>query len=127
MAIIMSPVPTDAALLADAVDVLARAIGTRGPSAAPITPENEADTERVMGVASALVERYAATAPQPVKNEAVIRCGGFLMGSDYGGVTSEGAADQTITYAAHPIGGSNAFRRSGAMGLLSPWRVRRVG
>ena len=127
MAIIMSPVPTDAALLADAVDVLARAIGTRGPGAAAITPENAADTERVMGVASALVERYAATAPQPVKNEAVIRCGGFLMGSDYGGVTSEGAADQTITYAAHPIGGSNAFRRSGAMGLLSPWRVRRVG
>ena len=34
MAIIMSPVPTDPAELADAVDVLARAIGSRGPSAA---------------------------------------------------------------------------------------------
>ena len=80
-----------------------------------------------MSVASALVERYAVTAPQVVKNEAVIRTSGFLMGSDYGGVTTEGAADQTITYATHPIGGSNAFRRSGAMGLLSPWRVRRAG
>ena len=125
--LILSPVPTDADALADAVDVLARAIGSRGPSAAAITPENKADTERVMGVASALVERYAPEAPQPVKNEAVIRCAGFLYGSDYGGIASEGAADQKVDYASHPIGGSNAFRRSGAMGLLSPWRVRRAG
>ena len=80
-----------------------------------------------MGVASALVERYAASAPQLVKNEAVIRCAGFFRGSDYGGVMSEGAADQKIDYSPHPIGGSNAFRRSGAMGLLSAWRVRRAG
>ena len=98
--------------------MLASAIGS--------TADGQA-TLRLMHVASALVERYAVTAPQPVKNEAVIRCAGFLYGSDYGGITSEGAADQTVTYAAHPVGGSNAFRRSGAMGLLSPWRQRRAG
>ena len=43
------------------------------------------------------------TAPRPVKNEAVIRCAGFLYGSRLrSGIASEGAADQTVTYAAHP-------------------------
>ena len=118
MAVILSPPPKFQDDLAKAIDVLASAIGS--------TADGQA-TLRLMHVASALVERYAVTAPQPVKNEAVIRCAGFLYGSDYGGITSEGAADQTVTYAAHPVGGSNAFRRSGAMGLLSPWRQRRAG
>ena len=114
----MSPPPKLQDDLTKAIDVLAHAIGS--------TADRQA-TLRLMEVASALVERYAPTAPRPVKNEAVIRCAGFLYGSDYGGIASEGAADQTVTYAAHPAGGSNAFRRSGAMGLCSPWRVRRVG
>ena len=116
MAVIMSPVPTDPAELAAAVDVLARAIGA-----------STADAERVLGVASALTEKFAPTAPQSVRNEACIRTAGYLVGSDYGGVMSEGAADQKIDYSSSPIGGSNAFRRSGAMGLLSAWRVRRTG
>ena len=114
--LIMSPLPTGIDELAAAVDVLARAIGA-----------STADAERVLGVASALTEKFAPTAPQSVRNEACIRTAGYLVGSDYGGVQTEGAADQTVTYASHPIGGSSAFRRSGAMGLLSAWRVRRTG
>ena len=113
----LTPPPSDPAELAAAVALLAAAIGSSGDLAA---------AERVMRVASVTVEKYAPTAPQAAKDEAVIRMGGFLLGSDYGGVMTEGAADQTVTYASHPVGGSSAFRRSGAMGLLSPWRVRRA-
>ena len=116
MAVIMSPVPTDPAELAAAVALLARAIGA-----------STADAERVMNVASALTERFAPGAPQSVRNESVIRTSGYLYGSDFGGVVSEGAADQKIDYSSSPIGGSNAFRRSGSMGLLSVWRTRRAG
>ena len=116
MAVILSPVPTDAALLTAAVDVLGRAIGSQ---------DVRDDTERLMKVASDTVERYAPTAPQSAKNEAVIRMAGILYG-DYGAVVTEGIADQTVTYANAPVGGWSPFRRSGAMGLFSPWRTRRA-
>ena len=56
MVVILSPVPADPVELAAAVDVLARAIGA-----------DAADAERVMGAASAMVERYAPTAPQSIQ------------------------------------------------------------
>ena len=116
MVVKLSPVPTDAAPLAEAVDVLGRAIGA-----------DAADAERLLGVASAMVERYAPTAPQSVKSEAVIRCAGALIQSDYGGIASESIGDRAVAYTSQAAGGWNPFRRSGAMGLLSPWRVRRLG
>ena len=124
MAVIMSPVPTDADLLAAALDVLARAVGIG--NVRPLTAEHAADAERVMSVASALVERYAPTAPQPAKNEAVIRCAGALIQSDFGGIASEELGGRVVSYTTQPGGGWSPFRRSGAMALLSPWRVRRV-
>ena len=115
MAVILSPAPTSADALADALDVLARAIGA-----------DAADAERLLGVASAMVERYAPTAPQPAKNEAVIRCAGALAQSDYGGIASESIGDRKVDYTMQPAGGWSPFRRSGAMALLSPWRARRA-
>ena len=73
---------------------------------------------------AALIEREAPGAPQAVKNEAAIRCLGYLAESDFGALRSEeiGPLKQEFT-ADH----SRAFRRSGAKGLLAPWKVRRAG
>ena len=75
-------------------------------------------------VASALVERYADNAPQPIKNEAVIRCAGWLYESPSGGQRSESEGDINTSYSPAMTG---ALRHSGAMSLLSPFKVRRAG
>ena len=123
MVIILSPVPSDADLLAAAIDLLARAVGVDGDTPA----EAAANAERLINVGSALVENYAPTAPQSVKNEAVIRVSGALVQSDFGGIASESLGDRTVSYFSQPAGGWSPLRKSGAMGLLSPWRVRRAG
>lgn len=136
MAVVLSPVPEEGAGLAEAVEVLAREVGLGMPdldeNAIPLDTWALKDSQRAIAVrlmtlASALVERYAPGAPQAVKNEAVIRCAGALLQSDYGGIVSEEVADMKRSYTPQPVGGWNPFRRSGAMGLLSPWRKRRAG
>ena len=90
-------------------------------SAIRATPEVAA---RLLAVATELVERYAPAAPESVQNEAVIRCAGYLAqqpadarrSSTVGGIESSWAATHTA-----------ALRHSGAMSLLSPWKVRRAG
>ncbi len=79
---------------------------------------------RVHGVAVALVERYAPEAPEAVQNEAVIRCAGWLHGQPAAGIRSETAGPMTVDYASSMV---SALRHSGAMALLSPWKVRRAG
>ena len=89
--------------------------------------EIDLDDDRVDAigsVAGALVERYANAAPQAVKNEAVIRCAGWLADSPSSGIRDESAGQLSASYSASMTG---ALRHSGAMGLLSPWRVRRAG
>ena len=71
-----------------------------------------------------MVERYAADAPQALKDEAVIRYAGYLAQSDYGGIQQEALGPKSVTY---QINHADAFRRSGAAGLISPWKVRRAG
>ena len=75
-------------------------------------------------VASALVERYATHAPQAIKNEAVLRCAGWLNESPSGGQRSESEGDISTSYSPAMTG---ALRHSGAMGLLSPFKIRRAG
>ena len=88
-----------------------------------ITPAVRA--QELLAVASAHVERYAPSAPPAVQNEAVIRFAGYLYGSDYGGILSEtSVGSAVVTYAPNH---ADAFRRSGAASLLSPYRVRRAG
>ena len=80
--------------------------------------------ERLLAVATELVERYAPAAPEAVQNEAVIRASGYLAqqpsdarrSTTVGGVSSSWAATHT-----------SALRHSGAMSLLSPFKVRRAG
>ncbi|MYC27949.1 MAG: hypothetical protein F4X63_08180 [Nitrospira sp. SB0662_bin_26] len=80
---------------------------------------------RLLGVASAEVERYAhgSTVPGPVLNEAVIRCAGFLYGMPKSAIRSETAGPLNVHYAANNV---SALRHSGAMALLSPFKQRRA-
>ena len=80
--------------------------------------------ERLHPVAVALVERYAPDAPEDVANEAVIRVAGWLYESPSSGVRSESVGDISTSWSPNM---TSALRHSGAMALLSPWKVRRAG
>ena len=77
-----------------------------------------------LAVGTALVERYAPDAPEALQNEAVIRVVGWLVGTNPASVVSESVGSLETSYA---IAQKSALRHSGAMALLSPWKVRRGG
>ena len=79
---------------------------------------------RLLAVSTALVERYAPDAPEPIQNEAAIRCCGWLNEQPAAAVRSESVGDISAAYAPNMMG---ALRHSGAMALLSPWKIRRAG
>ena len=83
---------------------------------------NDATAVRLLPVAVALVERFAPAAPDVIQNEAAIRCAGWLIEAPAGPFQSEATGDVRSGF-----DGSRALRHSGAMGLLSPWKVRRAG
>ena len=86
---------------------------------------NQALADRLHPVAVALVERYAPEAPEAVQNEAAIRCAAWLADQPAAGVRSMRTGDVSTSFdGARALG---ALRHSGAMGLLSPWKVRRGG
>ena len=95
------------------VDELAAAAGLSESTAARLAP-----------VVTALVEQYAPWAPADVKQEAAIRCAGWLAEAPAGGQRSEEQGDIRTAFTPAATG---ALRHSGAMGLLSPWKVRRAG
>ena len=80
--------------------------------------------DRLLPVVTEAVERYAPDAPEATQNEAAIRMAGYLAqqptdarrSTMVGGVSSSWATTHT-----------GALRHSGAMSLLSPWKVRRAG
>ena len=74
--------------------------------------------------AALLVDRYAPDAPTPVSNEAAVRCTGWLLESPSSGALRERTGDLATTFSPESTG---ALRASGAMGLLSPWKIRRAG
>ena len=89
------------------------------------------DVERaqeLIDMASARVEVYASGAPESIKSEAIIRlCGYAFESTTYGGF---GAIREMKTGDASHASVTNhaaMFMRSGAAGLLSPYRVRRAG
>ncbi len=123
MAVALSPWPSATATvsLPKATKRLALAIGSSHPNE---RPESDELAQRVGVAASAMIEQYAPGAPQALKDEAVIRLGGYLAGSDFGGIAKEsiGPLDTEFT-----VNHANAFRNCGAAALLSRWRVRRAG
>ena len=79
---------------------------------------------RLLAVASALVERYATDAPHAISNEAAIRTAGWLAEQPAAAIRAETEADISTSYAPSM---QSALRHSGAMALLSPWKIRRAG
>ena len=79
---------------------------------------------RLLAVATALVTRYAPAAPDAITNEATIRCAGWLAEQPSAAIRSETEGDVSTSYAPSM---QSALRHSGAMALLSPWKVRRAG
>ena len=109
---VLSPWPTSAVALANARTCLKTAIGSSA---------DDSTIDRLGGAASALVEAFAPGAPQVVKDEAVIRCAGYMDGTPYIGVTrlSVGAVDMVFDRDRT----RSALRLSGAKALLASWRA----
>ena len=96
-------------------------------TAQQLAEESGADlsrAERVLPAAREMVEQYAPGAPDAPKVEAIIRFGGYLLGSDHGGIAKESIGPRDVEYT---VNHAAAFRNSGAAMLLTRWRVRRAG
>lgn len=86
--------------------------------------DDDTKAQRLLSVATELVNGYAPGAPDAVSNEAVIRTAGWLWESPAGNPMSHTVGDVATTFA---TGNLSALRHSGAMSLLSRWKVRRAG
>ena len=71
------------------------------------TTEEWAIAERLLGAAQEIVEKQAPRAPDVLQDEAIIRLVGYWY---------------DMPNAARGAGYSNAFRNSGALSLVSPYR-----
>ena len=111
---VLSPWPTTPAALTAATAALGGALGE----------DDDTTTARLGASAAALVERYAPGAPDAIKCEAVIRCAGWLREAPSYGARSESEGEISTSYTPSATG---ALRASGAMALLSGWKVRRAG
>ena len=112
----LSPWPADADARAAAEDRLS--------SALQVSDTGEVSSVRRLGAtASALVEQYAPAAPQPIRDEAVIRCAAYLRDQPAAAIRAESVGPLTTDFA---VSRQAALRHSGSMSLLSPWRVRRA-
>ena len=79
---------------------------------------------RLLAVAAELVNRFAPDAPDAISNEAAIRTAGWLAEQPSAAIRAETEADISTSYAPSM---QSALRHSGAMALLSSWKIRRAG
>ena len=93
---------------------LAALLGTDLPSA-----------QRLLAVASELVNSYTDQAPQSIADEAALRCAGWLKAANAVPLRRISVGGIDVEYAVP--GTRSALRASGAQSLLSPWKVRRAG
>ena len=100
------------------------AVTLTAPELAQAVGVDSTTATRLLPVATELVTRYAPDAPGAISNEAVIRCAGWLSEQPAASITSESEGDIRTSYSPSML---SALRHSGAMGLLSPWKVRRGG
>ena len=85
---------------------------------------NQALADRLLPVGTALVDGYTTDCPEAISNEACIRVCGWLAESPSSGARSDSVGDIWTSWTPNATG---ALRSSGAMGLLSTWRIRRAG
>lgn len=76
---------------------------------------------RFLAVATAHVEDYAASAPEAVQNEAVVRLCGWLLQAPSDGAVEDRDDTYSRRWSRH---GQRGFLLSGAQDLLRPWRVQ---
>ena len=114
MALSPWPARTATASLAAAIAELGAALGE----------DDDTATARFGATAAALVQRYAPDAPEPIKCEAVIRTAGWLREAPSYGARTEREGEVMTSFSPNMTG---ALRASGAMALLSPWKIRRAG
>ena len=79
---------------------------------------------RLLRVVTVMVEKYAPGAPSDIQNEAVIRVAGWLAHTAAGSLARVETGPRITEYA---VGQKGALRHSGAMSLLSPYKIRRGG
>ena len=77
--------------------------------------EVDAQIQKMIDVATAILERRAPSAPEAVRDQAVLRVTGALY--DERGITS----GETV-----PISHSGLFQACGALALVRPWVIRRL-
>ena len=118
------PLATSAAALTAARACLRTELGRSG---ADLT---DAQLDRLGGAAAAEVEAFAAGAPQPLKDEAVIRVVGYLVQVPAGlhekTLKSPDGSEVTLKYA-RGMSNSSPLRSSGASAILARHRTMGVG
>lgn len=82
------------------------------------------DATRLLAVATALVERCAPAAPDPVQDQSALMVAGWLHGQPKASIGAATAGPLSVTYMRSHL---SALRHSGAMALLSPFKTRRAG
>ena len=88
--------------------------------------EGHALASRFGPVAGELIQRYAPGAPQAVKNEAVVRVIGWISEQPAFALRrTENEEGQEVEY--QTAQNMSALRHSGAMALLTSWKIRRGG
>ena len=103
--------------LSSATQILGTALGLHTTTSARLI-------WRVGAAASALIEREAPGAPDAIRDEAVVRCAGWLLDSPASGIRSQAEGEIRTSFSPAMTG---AMRASGALSLLAPWRIRRAG
>ena len=130
--VVTAPVYADAAVDLRGEDLWPGADAEAAPVAVTITAAEVAaavgvdstTATRLLAVVTELVNRFAPDAPDAIANEGAIRTAGWLAEQPSAAIRSETEGDIRTSYA--PMMQS-ALRHSGAMALLSPWKVRRAG
>ena len=85
-----------------------------------------ATATRLLSVVEPLVERYAPDAPEPIKNESIIRSAGWLHQVAPTNVRRKEIGEVRIERVPS-MAAANPLRASGALALLTHYKRRRAG
>ena len=88
-----------------------------------ISAKDDEIVDSICEATAEVIQKYAPLAPQAVKDEAFMRLAAY-MHSKVDLVTRERDGEMEMEY---DLNASALFRRCGAQGLLSPWKIRRAG
>lgn len=121
----LSPWPASTMALRTATATLREALGLGTNATGPNFAYDDVDTkvQRLGAAVAARVEDYAPNAPQPSKDEAVIRGAAWLKDT----VGAVGKSSVGPLSAEKPVNTASWFLHSGAAALLTRWKVRRGG